>query len=138
MFTQKKKRYNVRHKFLKNIKMNDKIYFHLHHKYKMLKQNFRKLFQQSVKSFKILNMFNNDLTIKLQLFPIINIHSYVFITQFEFVFIDEDFYHRTTDFFFFIIDVFDLESEYEINFLIQKKIIIKTNKKLVKFQYLTK
>ena len=118
--------------------MNDKMYFHLHHEYKMLKQNFWKFFQQRVGFFKILNMFNNDLTIKLQLFFIMNIYSYVFITQFEFVFVDEDFYHCTADFFFFIINVFDLEFEYEINFLIQKKIIIKTDKKLVEPQYLTK
>ena len=32
-----KKRYNAQHKFLKKIKMNDKMYFYLHHEYKMLK-----------------------------------------------------------------------------------------------------
>ena len=118
--------------------MNDKMYFYLHHKYKVLKQNFHKFFQQRVEPFKVLNMFNNDLTIKLQLFLIMNIHSYVFITQLKFVFVGEDFYHCTADSPPLIINVFDSEPEYEINFLVQKKIIIKTNKKLTKLQYLTK
>ena len=114
------------------------MYFHLHHEYKVLKQDFWKFSQQRVGFFKILNMFNNDLTIKLQLSFIINIHPYVFITQLEFVPVGEDFYHRTADSFSLIIDVFGSESEYEIDFLIQKKIIIKTGKKLAKLQYLTK
>ena len=103
-----------------------------------MKQDFQKFSQQLVKSFKILNTFSNDLTIKLQLSPIMNIHSYVFITQLKSVFIDENFYHCTIDFLSFIINVFGLESEYEIDFLIQKKIIIKTDKKLAEFQYLTR
>ena len=67
-----------------------------------------------------------------------NIYSYVFIKQFKFVFIDKDFYYCIIKIFFFIINVFGSESEYEINFLIQKKVIIKIGKKLVEFQYLTK
>ena len=61
-----------------------------------------------------------------------NIHSYVFITQFEFVRIDNNFYKHFVIFFFFVINVFESESKYEIDFLIQKKIVIKIDKTLLK------
>ena len=75
---------------------------------------------------------NDGLIIKLQLFLIINIYSYVFITQFEFVSVDDDFYKRFVTFFSPVINVFESEFEYEIDFLIQKKTVIKTGKKLSK------
>ena len=78
------------------------------------------------------------LIIKLQLSSIMNIHPYVSITQFEFAPIGDDFYERFVAFSFPVINVFGSESEYEIDFLIKKKIVIKTGKTLSKLRYLTK
>ena len=88
--------------------------------------------QQRVDPFRVLKMLNDDLIIKLQLFLIMNIHSYVFITQLEFASVGDGFYKRFVTFFFFVINVFGFEFEYEIHFLIQKKIVIKTDKTLLK------
>ena len=114
------------------------MYFQLHHEYKLSNQKSKKFSQQRVSLFRVLKTLNGGLIIKLQLFSIMNIHSYVFITQLEFAPIGDDFYKRFVTFSLPVIDVFGFESEYEVDFLIQKKFVIKTHKTLLKPQYLTK
>ena len=133
-----KKRFDNQHKSLKNIKINDQMYFQLHHEYKFLDQKSRKFLQQWIDLFRVLKMLNGGLMIKLQLFLIMNIHPYVSIMQFEFAPIGDDFYERFVAFSPPIINVFGSESEYEIDFLIKKKTVIKTDKALLEFWYLTK
>ncbi len=86
-------RYDKSHKFIK-IKLNDNVYLHLHHEYKISDIENRKLTLQRVRSFKILEMILNDLVCKLTLSSIMKIHSIISIAQLKSVFEDQNLYNR--------------------------------------------
>ena len=85
--------YNKSHKSLRLFKDNI-IYLHLHYDYKILEINNRKLYYQSIDSFKILKKIK-ILIYRLELFSIINIYLVISIAQLESISSKKDLYSKS-------------------------------------------
>ena len=66
-----KKCFDNRHKLLKNVKINNQMYFQLHHEYKFLNQKSKNFLQQRVGPFRVLKTLNGGLirVAATQIFP---------------------------------------------------------------------
>ena len=118
--------YDRRHTSI-DLKKKFEIYLRLHHEYTISNIINRKLSNQRVDSFKILQKIDK-LIYKFELFFVIIIHSVVSIIQLKSKFVDENFYRRARsddERFFSIImknvDSNDSTSSYEIERLLKKR-----------------
>ena len=85
--------YDRRHTSL-NLKKNSFVYLRLHHEYIIFDIKSKKLSQQRVDSFKILQKMSS-FAYRLELSPIMTIHSVVSIVMLESISIDDDSYHKS-------------------------------------------
>ncbi|KAL8819069.1 MAG: hypothetical protein Q9191_007813, partial [Dirinaria sp. TL-2023a] len=123
-----KTRYDRLHKSIASmIQSSTMIYLRFYQSYTILELANRKLSQQRVESFKILEAVEKERqTFRLKLSSIMKIHSVIFITQLELVVKDKDSYNRfTNDNVEVVVDKYiDTEaSSYEIERLLVKRII---------------
>ena len=130
-----KTRYNVYHKTITStIQIDFLIYLRLHQKYIISKLINKKLFNQRINFFKIIEVVNKSKQIyRLKLSLIIKIHSIMSIIQLKFVIFDIDFYNRMLNIESFSIKkqnndftnvIFDnnFASHYEIEIFLNKRI----------------
>ena len=94
-----KTRYDLHHKIINNvIEIDFMIYLRFHQNYIISNLFNKKLFNQRVKSFKMLKTIDKVKQIyRLKLFSIMKIHSVIFITQLKSATSDIDFYERIVD-----------------------------------------
>ena len=118
--------YDRRHTSI-DLKKKFEIYLRLHHEYTISNIINRKLSNQRVDSFKILQKIDK-LIYKFELFFVIIIHSVVSIIQLKSKFVDENFYRRARSdderFFSMImknVESNDSTSSYEIERLLKKR-----------------
>ena len=94
-----KTRYDLHHKIINSvIEVDFMIYLRFHQNYIISNLFNKKLFNQRIKSFKMLKTIDKSKQIyRLKLFFVMKIHSVIFITQLKSITSNIDFYERVVD-----------------------------------------
>ena len=137
-----KKRYDNKHKTLNdNFKFEFMMYLRFHQNYIIIDLSNKKLFNQRIDSFKIIETIDKfKQTWRLKLFFIMKIHSIIFITQLESITFDSNFYDKNIDKDFSSIEeehfiaLTTQTSHYEIERLINKRVIRNQSYYLIKWK----
>ena len=137
-----KKRYDNKHKTLNDsLKLEFMMYLRLHQNYIIVDLSNKKLFNQRIDSFKIIEVIDKfKQTWRLKLSLIMKIHSIIFITQLESITSDSNLYDRNIDKDFSSIEekhfiaLTTQTSHYEIERLINKRVIRNQSYYLIKWK----
>ena len=125
-----KSNYDVKHTII-DLKKNSMLYFRFHRDYIVSELRNRKLTNQRMKSFKILEKIEN-LTYRLNLSLIMRIHSVIFVAQLKSFSLNDNFYQRSRDDESLLVKIEDdFEAKYEIEKILNK--IYNRQKKKVKY-----